>query len=177
MRNLTQMTLEALMPENDLRLISGIPNAPEGGRDSGTAISFDVYIGIEPQGSKKAFVVTPKGGGKPRAVIVDDNKPALRSFRQEVTRAALSQIRLRPWAGKHVPVRLRIEFVFPRPASCPKSRKYPAVLPDVDKCSRAVLDALTSVLYQDDAQVVQLIAAKSYGPVEMVRIAAEIIEG
>jgi Holliday junction resolvase RusA-like endonuclease len=38
----------------------------------------------------------------------------------------------------------------------------PAVAPDLDKLVRAVLDALTGVCYEDDAQVVSLGARKVY---------------
>jgi crossover junction endodeoxyribonuclease RusA len=34
--------------------------------------------------------------------------------------------------------------------------------PDIDKVCRAVLDALTGILYRDDAQVVALSAVKTY---------------
>jgi crossover junction endodeoxyribonuclease RusA len=57
---------------------------------------------------------------------------------------------------------VRLEFVMPRPSSCPKRSTPPAVRrPDVDKLARAVLDALGSAgLWRDDAQVVQLAVAK-----------------
>ena len=42
----------------------------------------------------------------------------------------------------------------------------PTTKPDVDKVARAVLDALTSVVYVDDAQVVSLRIAKAYGSPE-----------
>jgi crossover junction endodeoxyribonuclease RusA len=57
---------------------------------------------------------------------------------------------------------VRLEFVMPRPSSCPK-RFTPAATkrPDVDKLARAVLDALGSArLWGDDAQVVQLVVLK-----------------
>jgi Holliday junction resolvase RusA-like endonuclease len=40
---------------------------------------------------------------------------------------------------------------------------HPAVRPDVDKYLRAVLDALTGVLYADDGQVTTVRAEKRYG--------------
>jgi crossover junction endodeoxyribonuclease RusA len=54
------------------------------------------------------------------------------------------------------PVVLRLEFVMPRPSSCPK-RSTPAAIkrPDWDKLSRAISDALgTAGVYRDDSQVV-----------------------
>lgn len=42
------------------------------------------------------------------------------------------------------------------------SRKTPFVRPDIDKLARAVLDALTGIVFRDDAQVVKLHCSKSY---------------
>lgn len=72
------------------------------------------------------------------------------------------------------PVSLRLEFRLPRPKGhfLPVNSKRPEPVlregmpswwpggKDVDKLARAVLDALTNVLYQDDAQVVSLGAVK-----------------
>jgi crossover junction endodeoxyribonuclease RusA len=52
-------------------------------------------------------------------------------------------------------------FTLPRPKSTPKRRTPPAVKrPDLDKLTRAVLDAITGVVLLDDAQVVDLHARK-----------------
>jgi len=58
-------------------------------------------------------------------------------------------------------VRVLLQFTLPRPASAPKTRKLPASKrPDLDKLARAVLDALTNVIFEDDSQVVSLNASK-----------------
>jgi crossover junction endodeoxyribonuclease RusA len=70
------------------------------------------------------------------------------------------------------PVALVCRFSFVRPMSHTKKSGglvsgAPWTMvrnPDLDKLARAVLDALTGVLYGDDAQVVQLVLFKSYGP-------------
>lgn len=134
-------------------------------------IDFTVLAHVEPQGSKSAYVIPNLN----RAVVVDTNAKKLKPYRQEVTRTAMSQVGLRPWAGKHVPLRLRLDFFVLRPQSCPKSRKYPSVKPDTDKLVRSTCDALTGVLYADDAQIVQLVATKNYGDVEKVRIRVEVL--
>lgn len=56
-----------------------------------------------------------------------------------------------------VPVAVELRFVMKRPVSAPK-RSTPAAVkrPDVDKLARAVLDALSSVVWADDSQVVDL---------------------
>ena len=41
-------------------------------------------------------------------------------------------------------------------------RDFPTVAPDLDKYIRGVLDALTGIAYQDDAQVINIKAEKVY---------------
>jgi crossover junction endodeoxyribonuclease RusA len=48
--------------------------------------------------------------------------------------------------------------------------RFPTVKPDVDKLTRAVFDALTGVLYEDDQQVVGVTAEKNFGEPERVEI-------
>jgi hypothetical protein len=63
------------------------------------------------------------------------------------------------------PVALRAEFRLPKPASAPKRlRTWPikARSGDVDKLARACLDALTGVLFADDAQVISLMVTKDW---------------
>lgn len=71
------------------------------------------------------------------------------------------------------PVMIDLTFYFPRPKSHYGSRKgepylkdtaprYKSSTPDADKIARAVLDALTNVIYPDDAQVAVLSIAKLY---------------
>ena len=60
---------------------------------------------------------------------------------------------------------MAVELVFfiPRPKSVsPQKRPRPTAKPDIDKIARAVLDALTGTLYNDDAQVVALYVEKWY---------------
>jgi crossover junction endodeoxyribonuclease RusA len=60
-------------------------------------------------------------------------------------------------------VEVRILFGILRPESVPaRKRPHPTVKPDVDKLTRAVFDAISSVLYRDDAQVVHLQVRKRY---------------
>lgn len=70
------------------------------------------------------------------------------------------------------PVRLTVTFAFVRPKADPK-RPYPTVRPDVDKLTRALLDALTGIAYKDDAQVVSLRVEKVYGPQSQTTVQIE----
>ena len=60
------------------------------------------------------------------------------------------------------PFRVRLVFALRRPKRMPKARRDMIVKPDLDKLTRAVLDALTGVVWHDDAQVVRLVAVKRY---------------
>lgn len=116
----------------------------------------------QPQGSAKAFVVAG------RARITSDN-PKLHSWRVDV-RSRASECATAPIAG---PVSLSVQFYLPRPRGHfgtgrneallrPGAPMYPAVKPDLDKLVRAVGDALTGVVWRDDAQVVVIEARERY---------------
>lgn len=63
---------------------------------------------------------------------------------------------------KPIPVALTLTFAFLRPRT--SKLEHHTVPPDVDKLSRAALDALSSgVGYDDDSQVVSISAVKLYG--------------
>ena len=57
---------------------------------------------------------------------------------------------------------------------CASAPPFPTVKPDADKLLRALLDALTSQAWRDDAQVINASAAKRYatgdGPGVLVRL-------
>jgi crossover junction endodeoxyribonuclease RusA len=100
-----------------------------------------------PQGSTKAYVV----GG--RARVTSDN-PQTYSWRGVV--AAVVRNAIGPGIQlPSGPVALGLEFAMPRRASEPK-RVTPAHVrkPDLDKLTRAALDALTGLVFTDDSQVV-----------------------
>jgi crossover junction endodeoxyribonuclease RusA len=129
-----------------------------------TGYTLTVPGPAQPQGSTRAFVVTPKGGGKPRAVVTSDN-PRMRPWRAEVRDAALQQ-----WGERVLwptgAVEVSAEFVLPIPRSKQTKRKawpvFPEVKPDLDKLGRALLDALTGCAFKDDAQVGRLVLMKRY---------------
>jgi Holliday junction resolvase RusA-like endonuclease len=120
-------------------------------------ITFTVLGKAEPQGSIKEFVVNG------RARLTSDNTK-MKPWRQAVGFIALEA---RPtsciWAGKHVPVAVDYHFYFARPTSAPKSRIYPVTKPDWDKIARSCSDAMTGIIYLDDAQIVDGHVRKEYG--------------
>jgi crossover junction endodeoxyribonuclease RusA len=127
-------------------------------------IRFEVHGTPRPQGSTRAFI--PKGWSRP--IITTDNEK-LKPWRQEIagTAAALDVEIFKA----HTPLSITLRFYFARPASVsPRKRPGMTVKPDGDKLLRAVLDALTGILYPDDAQVVRFAIEKLYGSPERVEI-------
>lgn len=141
-------------------------------------IKFVVYCRAEPQGSMKGFVLPGKNGAKARAILTSDNTK-LKPYRQEITRAAMLALRdlelQEPFAEKHVPVSLVIDFYLDRPPSIPKKRTFMTVRPDLSKLIRSTEDAMTGILYVDDSQVVEFNSRKHYGSPERVEVSATII--
>ena len=85
------------------------------------------------------------------------------------------------------PLRLRAVFVFPRPATHfgtgrnagrlkPSAPVYCRTRPDVDKLLRAIGDAITGVVFRDDARVVDVAAEKHYGAPPCAHIEVEELE-
>lgn len=120
-------------------------------------------------GSKRAFVITPKGGGRPRAIVTDDCKTS-RDWKGDVKRFVSDQFSGTPFTG---PLEVTMTFYLQRPKghfktgkSCvavkPSSPKFPIVKPDVLKLARAVEDACSGLIYGDDAQIVTEILLKRY---------------
>jgi crossover junction endodeoxyribonuclease RusA len=117
-------------------------------------ISFFVEGEPAPQGSKTAKCVNG------RAVMWESSKK-VKGWRDTVT----AQAQIEMIAGKletiHDPVKLRLSFYLPKPASV--KRQLPSVKPDLDKLIRSTCDALTkSKIYQDDALIVMVTATKHY---------------
>lgn len=124
-------------------------------------IEVRVYGVPAPQGSKTAFV---RGG---RAVVVDGSSSSgrqkLSSWRTEVARECYNERPPEPLSG---PLGADIVFFMPKPKSAPKGKVWCDKKPDIDKLVRATFDAMTGVLYNDDAQIVVLSSRKSYASPE-----------
>jgi Holliday junction resolvase RusA-like endonuclease len=101
------------------------------------------------QGSKNAF----RRGN--RIVLVESAK-GLKSWRETIAHVA-KQTHKVPTTDA-----VTISLLFLMPAPKKMVRRYPTTKPDLDKLTRAVLDALTGVIYADDSQVVQIEAQKGY---------------
>jgi Holliday junction resolvase RusA-like endonuclease len=124
-------------------------------------VSFTVYGQPTAKGSARAFVVRKKGEtGAGHAVIVPDNQKNLRAWEQSIRQAA-QRYAGGFFLGEGTPVEIEFWFYFTRPKS--KKRGTPMVVkPDFDKLARAVADAITAVLFKDDAQVTDAGIHKRY---------------
>lgn len=130
-----------------------------------------------PQGSKKAVPVKSHGvwardrrSGRPIVSMMDDN-PRLKPWREMVERRARAA-----WGGRPIsigPMIVVATFYFDRPKYHYRTGRFAAELrpdapmfhlvkPDVDKLVRAIADALTGVVYSDDAQIIQMDPAKRW---------------
>lgn len=123
-------------------------------------LSFTVHGIPAPQGSTRAFI--PKGWSRP--IITAANKKT-KPWRQEVAGAALTAMEedLLSCAGRNIAFRLIVVFRFQRPKSVKAGVLEKTTKPDTDKLIRSVLDALTGILWEDDSQVVEIIARKEFG--------------
>jgi Holliday junction resolvase RusA-like endonuclease len=139
-------------------------------------VEFTVLGAPIPQGSKTTI---QQKGRRPR--MIEDN-PLTMPWRQAVAAAALEAMDGRQFRSG--PLRLRATFVFRRPKGHfgtgrnegrlkPSAPLYCRTRPDVDKLLRAVGDALTGIVFRDDAQVVISIAEKHYGEPECAHVAVE----
>jgi crossover junction endodeoxyribonuclease RusA len=116
-------------------------------------ITFDVIGRPAPQGSKKSI-------GNNRFV---ESSKFLPAWRKAVRVAAEEAVIASMWARVSGPVELEVMFYLDRPSSVSTvKRPYPIVPPDIDKLLRSVQDSLTGVIYEDDAQIIRVLAWKVY---------------
>ena len=96
--------------------------------------------------------------GKP---IITSSAKGLGTWRRLVADVAQNYAPVEPWDG---PVGIELHFGLPKPKSAPRRKRvWPDKRPDLDKLTRAVLDALTYVVFADDSQVIEIRASKDYG--------------
>lgn len=101
-------------------------------------------------------------GGFARAYV--PGKHPVHAYRQAVAAAARAA-----GCGVHgEPVEVVIDFVFARPKSHLRknglAKDAPRLpRPDLDNTTKAVLDSLNGVAWDDDAQVARLVVSKTYG--------------
>ena len=134
-------------------------------------IEFFVPGTPRPAGSKRGFPVKGRDG-RVHVAMTDSSGAKGKSWRVACV-AAVTEV----WHDDPIsePIRLEVEFVMPRPGTHFGKRKGEPYLkpdaptrhtakPDATKLLRALEDALTGVVWKDDAQVVEQFVSKRYGP-------------
>ena len=129
-------------------------------------IRFHVPGTPRPQGSKRHV-----GHGR----MIESSKQ-LPEWRSRVALSALAANRAYDGSPipRGTPIRVDVTFTFQRPKGHygtgrnaarlkPSAPTQHTVKPDIDKLERAILDALTGVLWVDDSQVVAVTKHKRYG--------------
>lgn len=120
------------------------------------------------------FVVygEPHGKGRPRASsrggFVRMYTPA-NTLAYEAEVARLAEAARGSWPVMSTPMSLRVVAHHAIPKSWSKRKQQQALegqlipgKPDLDNVAKAVLDALNGVIYEDDRQVIRLVAEKRY---------------
>ncbi|DAZ90126.1 TPA_asm: RusA-like resolvase (endonuclease) [Mycobacterium phage prophiFVLQ01-1] len=126
-------------------------NPSNGEKSPPRYVSFFVPGKAAPQGSKRHVG---------RGVMVESSKD-LKPWRSDVVTFAQQAM-----AGRAIysdtALAVELGFILPRPVSTPKTRPTPPAIkkPDADKLQRAIMDALTHVVYDDDSRVIDIHARK-----------------
>lgn len=126
-------------------------------------LRFTVYGVAEAKGSTRAF-------HRPgmRAPVITDSNRNVKAWQRLIADAAGTALAELPDADRRLiagGARVEVTYFLPRPKALDRPKHAGAEhtkKPDLDKLTRAVLDALTAVAWTDDAQVIELVACKRY---------------
>jgi Holliday junction resolvase RusA-like endonuclease len=133
-------------------------------------LSFFVCGVAKPAGSKRGFPLKRNGRYTGRVAMVDASGQAGKDWRGDVKHAAQSCYTREPMTGA---LGLVLVFWISRP-KChfgsgknsavlkPSAPIYPTPQPDATKLLRSVEDALTGIVWKDDAQIVSQLVHKRY---------------
>lgn len=135
-------------------------------------IAFTVHGIPAPAGSKRGFV-------RAEHVIITDDSRRSRPWKAQIADAAAQAMLAAPLLIG--PLVLEATFYMPRPKGHYRTGRnadllragaplYPTVKPDTTKLLRALEDALTGIVWRDDAQVVNQWVRKMYGEPARVEV-------
>ncbi len=128
-----------------------------------TAVSFTVYGFAAGKGSTTAFY-------SPKQKRTFTHSPKSTQNWERLVKDVAQQ-HVSPDGLLDGPLQMQLRFYLPKPKSAPKTKRtWPDKKPDLDKLIRAVGDALTGVLYTDDARIVAVTASKDYDVAPRVEI-------
>lgn len=129
-------------------------------------LAFTVYGAALPKGNHTALLLK----GMKHPIITESNRN-VKGWQQLVAAEASHALNRIPAAERRLlefGVRLTLAFYLPRPKKHAKRGVFVPHTnkPDLDRLMRAVLDALTQVLYHDDKQVTEAIVGKYFADVD-----------
>lgn len=143
--------------------------------------TFTAYGHPVTAGSKRAF--RSKSG---RMIVTDDN-PAQKGWQNNVSDAAMRVVDEEGWEFvRDTPLAVGMTFYLSRPKGHfgtgrnagvlkDSAQAFPAKKPDTMKLVRAVEDALSGVLWRDDALIVDSRGVKLYGEPERVEVRVRLL--
>jgi crossover junction endodeoxyribonuclease RusA len=110
--------------------------------------------------------------------VITSSNSKLKPWRQEIAGVAQSAMRLSNFGLlENVPVAVEAAFYFDKPKSAKKSLKYKITKPDCDKLLRGLFDALTGIVFKDDAQIVECSLRKDFGTPSRVEVSVSSESG
>lgn len=129
-------------------------------------LEFTVIGVAIPKGNHRALML--KGMKFP---IITESNRSVASWQQLVAEGASHAIQDLPASERGLltgGVRLTAAFYLPRPKKYHKPGVHVAHLkaPDLDKLIRGLGDALSKVVWQDDSQIIELVAVKRYAAID-----------
>lgn len=136
-----------------------------------TEIRFFVNSVPAPGGSKSAFCLKKNGEYTGRAVVVDAGGEKTKRWRQDVASAAFQAMKIADAVPLTGAIELELIFQMPRPKSHyrsdgvtlrPGSPLQHVTRPDCTKLARSTEDAMTSIVYADDGQIVKQTHEKAF---------------
>ena len=151
------------------------------GEGATVTLAFFVPGLARPKGSKRGLPIYRGKKGQPReftghVALVESAGRSLKAWEQDIRAAAATA--MEGHALLDGPITCDLLFVRPRPKADKKCRLLaPITRPDRLKLARAVEDALTGIVWRDDAQVVGGLVSKVFGDPPGVKIALMTLDG
>ena len=144
-------------------------------------IHFFVPGTAKPAGSKSAFPYAKASGSLGVRVADQSGKPG-KEWRRIVQIYAKQAFLGKPLIPREYPLTVKMTFYRKRPKDHfnsagdlkPTSPKFPTGRPDVLKLARAVEDALTGVIYEDDSSIVSEFLEKAWDDVAEAGVLVQI---
>lgn len=123
---------------------------------------------------KLIIPIEPVAKGRPRFTKQGFTyTPAKTRDAEAYLRAFASQY---PKFAPGLPLSVSIDFYLTKPKSVGKKREFPIVRPDLDNYIK-IVDAFNGVLWDDDSQIIRMLARKEYGYPARIEIEINPIGG